>query len=222
MSKRFVYGAYSTLDEAEIVADDLMAQGVSENSISIIANHTSDVTTTSNYPVTLVTHEENPDTEKSWWDNLLGFFTDDQNDLTDETLGNDYSEYLSALREGQYLLVLDKSYDNLIESNGAMDSDHNNPLTAEPEERTGRHFGANIMDTDNTHHTDMSLSNEARATEIEKHQVAHDDTGITLDPNMPVTGMPIKSNTIAEDLMNDPDVPEPHPEDSSKPKNPAE
>lgn len=173
MSKRFVYGAYSTFDEADLVAEDLIAQGIQTDSISIIANETSDVPTTSNKHVMLLNHNyHDVAAEKSWWDELLGFFQpNDEDEFTSEAvkdeLGNDYVEYQSALHEGQYLIVVDKSYERLIDSH-RHSSDFIEAIDSEkPVERTGRHMGPNTTETDTKRHTNMPFSEKARRAEKE-------------------------------------------------------
>lgn len=122
MARRFVYGSYQTFDEADNVVEELLQQGIREDSVAIVANDNSDVPAMTNKQVLTLDRNEttSPEEENSWWENLLGFLTGDDTDTTDDQkavdFGIDYTAHQTSLANGEFLVIVDRSYESLLES----------------------------------------------------------------------------------------------------------
>lgn len=122
MARRFVYGNYQSFDEADKVVEELLQQGIREDSVAIVAHDNSGVPAMTNKQVLTLNRNEttSPEEENSWWDDLIGFFTGDDNDTTDDQkavdFGIDYSAHQSSLQNGDFLVILDRSYEDLLKA----------------------------------------------------------------------------------------------------------
>lgn len=112
MVQEFVYGVYSSLNEAEAVVDELTGKGVSRSGIKLLAND--DVV---NHAQTL-TQVESIDnlTQKThhWWDGLLDFFTFDSPNANRAEAERkiDFSGYKADIDEGKVLVVVDGAFED--------------------------------------------------------------------------------------------------------------
>lgn len=177
MARRFVYGSYLTFDEADVVVDQLVQQGIREDSVAIVANDTSNVPDMYSKQVLTLnrTEETSPEEEDSWWENLFGFLKSDEYDATNDQqatdFGIDYRDHQSSLNRGEFLVVVDSSYESLLESNryeagsadyvrgAAMENEvHQGPLYNDMDSSTERDGLDLDMTHDHTHHDTDSES----------------------------------------------------------------
>lgn len=104
---KFIYGSYSTFEEAEMAVEDLIRRGVSQNDISIATN--SDyVTERFSRSGVEVSTSEIIDEDNSWWDAFVNFLNPEP-DFDDEHYGK-YEEYKELIQNGDVLVLVEEKY----------------------------------------------------------------------------------------------------------------
>lgn len=124
MTKRFVYDVFSTNDQARAAISDLISKGVPRSAVVLVSNAPIDQEYGSE--VDVVTSDELIEgEERSWWDNVLGFFSDDEEDTRNDDI--DYKGYEASLNRGDILVLIDQEYE------GAVSNLERSPYTTGPE-----------------------------------------------------------------------------------------
>lgn len=106
MRRRFVYGVYRNIAEAEQQADQITEAGVAAQSISLVADQSMGNDHSGQYD--FIPAEETID-DRSWIQKLFGMDSEDQ-----PAEGLNFSDYSDALENKQVLLVVDSEFEGIL------------------------------------------------------------------------------------------------------------
>ena len=112
MDQEFVYGVYSSLNEAEAIVDELTGKGVSRSGIKLLAND--DVVNQAQTMTQIESIDELTEKTSHWWEGLLDFFTFDSHDASGNEAERkiDFSGYKENIKAGELLVVVDGAFED--------------------------------------------------------------------------------------------------------------
>ncbi|MGX7107507.1 YsnF/AvaK domain-containing protein [Hutsoniella sourekii] len=121
MERKYVFGIYPTLTEAEYAVDQILQQGVPRESIALAGSDTIDYNGTLDYVSYNGLHGESHEDNRGFFERLFGFGDSKDNEEYDEI---DFSLYKDSLARNEILVLVDQTYQSrlvVVESDPAVE-----------------------------------------------------------------------------------------------------
>lgn len=197
MVQEFVYGVYSSLNEAEAIVDELTGKGVSRSGIKLLAND--DVVNQAQTMTQIESIDELTEKTSHWWEGLLDFFTFDSHDASGNEAERkiDFSGYKENIKAGEVLVVVDGAFE---------DAAYHVNLGATPTP-VADHTVSDTVETDTADH----VSDTAEVTEAEVTVDDLEGDAVIVTSNEPLSDSPDVwvDDTAADVLLeNETDLPD--------------
>ncbi|MGX7100444.1 DUF2382 domain-containing protein [Globicatella sanguinis] len=168
---KFIYGSYSTFEEAELAVEDLIRRGVYQGDITIATNSDYVTERVSRSGVDVNTTEI-IDEDNSWWDAFVDFFNPEPH--VDNDHYGKYEEYKDLILNGDVIVLVEESY--MAKEPGEGYSSGN---IAEYDAESHMNDGLEGVSTIKLHEEQLNVRKERQnigEVEISKHVVEDTET----------------------------------------------
>lgn len=108
MSRKYVFGVYKNLAEAEQVVDHILQNGVPRESIAVAGGDRNDYHGTVDYISYSELQEENQGNNRSFFEELFGIGDTDESENYEDI---DFSQYEDSLSHNEVLVLVDQAFE---------------------------------------------------------------------------------------------------------------